>query len=486
MANARHFFSSRINFLADLAALGVALLYSSKVVGGYVTGFSLRYMLEMRLSVGNLIGGAFLVFCWILIFRSRMLYRPRRFVFELSRETFDIAVAAGIGTVLFAAMGQFLTIRLFTPLFLLVFWGVVIVMTVTFRIVLQWCISLVHLGVNNQRNILIVGTNETAWQYAKKIDATSPMGYHLLGFVDDLVLISGAETRHLGKLSSFKSLLTTLVVDEVVIAMPMRSYTAAIQEIIDESHERGIAVRFPLSQIFAGVTRSGIWRVRQEATLGSEGDYSGDLVVYSGHQFGMRYLIKRLFDIAFSATLILLTSPIQLIAAVLIGVTSGWPIVFVQDRYGYNGRVVRLYKFRTMSKNAEAAQAELMAQNERDGAAFKMKSDPRVTPIGRFLRKTSIDELPQLFNVLKGEMSVVGPRPLPLADYARMDNVSHRRRLSVLPGITGPWQISNRDKVSFEEWMQMDLDYIDNWRLATDLKIVLVTVPIVLFGHGAS
>ena len=268
--------------------------------------------------------------------------------------------------------------------------------------------------------------------------------------------------------------------------MPMRSYTTAIQEIIDESHERGIAVRFPMSQIFAGVTRNGIWRVRQEATLGSEGDYSGDLVVYSGHQFGLRYLIKRLFDIVFSATLILLTLPIQLIAAALIGVTSGWPIVFVQDRYGYNGRVVRLYKFRTMGKNAEAAQAELMAQNERDGAAFKMKSDPRVTPVGRILRKTSIDELPQLFNVLKGEMSIVGPRPLPLADYARMDNVSHRRRLSVLPGITGPWQISNRDKVSFEEWMQMDIDYIDNWRLATDLKIVLVTVPIVLFGHGAT
>jgi lipopolysaccharide/colanic/teichoic acid biosynthesis glycosyltransferase len=163
----------------------------------------------------------------------------------------------------------------------------------------------------------------------------------------------------------------------------------------------------------------------------------------------------------------------------------GRPVVFTQHRYGYNGRVFKLYKFRTMIRNADSMQAQLRTMNERDGAAFKMKDDPRVTPLGRALRKTSIDELPQLINVIKGDMSIVGPRPLPLADYERMDNISHRRRLSVLPGITGTWQISGRDNISFDEWMKMDLDYIDNWRLATDLKIILLTVPIVLFGHGS-
>lgn len=486
MGYARHFFVYRINVIADVAALCFALLYSSKIAGSYLTGFSLRYMLQMRLSVVNMAGAVLLAVLWILIFRSRMLYRPRRMAFDLGRETLDIGIASGIGTVVFAAIGLFFSISLFSPLFLLLFWAVVTVVTVALRVTLQWLIGRVHLGDKNKRNILIIGTNETAWKYARKIETTSTNGYQLLGFLDDLVLISDVETRLLGGFSDYTSLLQTVVVDEVVIAMPMHSYTGAIQAIIDESHERGIAVRFPLSQIFAGLTKNGVWRVRQDATLGPDGEFSGDLVVFSGHMLGGRYLIKRLFDIVFSATLIVLTLPIQLIAGLLIGLTSGWPVIFVQERYGYNGRVVRLYKFRTMSKNAEAIQAQLMAQNERDGAAFKMKNDPRVTPVGRFLRKTSIDELPQLYNVLKGEMSVVGPRPLPLADYARMNNMSHRRRLSVLPGITGPWQISNREKISFEEWMRMDLEYIDNWRLATDIKIVLVTVPIVLFGHGAS
>ena len=351
---------------------------------------------------------------------------------------------------------------------------------------LQGLIGLVHLGDNNKSNVLIIGTNETAWKYVQSIEELSAVGFHVLGFLDDLVIISECEVRHLGKFGDFTALMQSHVVDEVVIAMPMNSCGSAIRKIIDESHERGIAVRFPMSQVFAGLTRNQVWRVRQEATFGPKGEYSGDLVVYSGHSLRGRYLVKRLFDIVFSATLIILTLPIQLIAGLLVGLSSGWPVVFVQERYGYNGRVVRLYKFRTMVKNAEAIQAQLMAQNERDGAAFKMKNDPRVTLVGRFLRRTSIDELPQLFNVLKGEMSVVGPRPLPLSDYARMDNISHRRRLSVLPGITGPWQISNREKIGFDEWMKMDLEYIDNWRLLTDIKIILITVPIVLFGHGAS
>lgn len=486
MGYSKHFFKSGVNVTADIAAFCFSMLLSAKFAGGYLTGFSLRYMLQMRLSVGNIIGAALLVALWILIFRSRALYRPRHTAFKLGHEAFDVGIAAGIGVMSFAAIGLFFNVRLFAPLFLLMFWFSSAASTVVFRVLLQWLLGLIHLGDNNKSNVLIVGTNETAWKYVQSIEEASAVGYHVLGFLDDLVLISESKVRHLGKFGDFTALLQSQVVDEVVIAMPMHSYGAAIQKIIDESHERGIAVRFPMSQVFAGLTRNQVWRVRQETSLGPKGEYSGDLVVYSGHLLSGRYLVKRLFDIVFSATLIVLTSPIQLVAALFIGFSSGWPVVFVQDRYGFNGRVVKLYKFRTMVKNAESIQAQLMAQNERDGAAFKMKNDPRVTTVGRFLRKTSIDELPQLFNVLKGEMSVVGPRPLPLADYARMDNISHRRRLSVLPGITGPWQISNREKVGFDEWMQMDLEYIDNWRIITDIKIILLTVPIVLFGHGAS
>jgi len=485
MNASRHPFVYQANVIADLAALAFTWLYAAKVAGGYETGFSLRYMMSMRLSLANIIGAALLGLVWILIFRARGLYRPRRANFDLGLETLDIAVAAGIGTVIFAAAGLFVHIQLFSPLFLAVFWGVVTVIEVTFRLGLQTLLSKLHLGDRNRRNILIVGTNETAWEYARKIEANAGLGYHLLGFIDDLVVISGPEMKHLGKLHEFSQLLRGHVVDEVVIAMPMHSYSKSIEEIIDQSHERGIAVRFPLSQIFSGMTRNNVWRVRQESTLGPSGEFSSDLVVYSGFEVGGRYLVKRVFDLIFAGTLAIATAPITLLAAFLILVTMGRPVLFEQNRYGYNGRVFKLYKFRTMIKNADSMQAQLRTMNERDGAAFKMKNDPRVTPLGKLLRKTSIDELPQLLNVLKGDMSMVGPRPLPLADYERMDNISHRRRLSVLPGITGTWQISGRDKISFEEWMKMDLEYIDNWRLATDLKIILLTVPIVLFGHGA-
>lgn len=487
MIHSRHFFIYRTNLLADLGALGIAILISAKIAGGFLTGFSLRYMLEMRFSLLNGVGGLLLALVWIQIFRSLGLYRPRRPTFDVFKETWEIAVATAIGTFCFASASFFFNIRLFDPLFFVVFWPLVTILEVLSRMALQGTMGRLHLGDKNQRNVLIVGTNEIAWEYASRIQANPGLGYNLLGFVDDLVVIAGPGMRHLGELKDFSTLLKQHVIDEVVIAMPMATYSRAIQEIIDHAHEQGIAVRFPMSQIFSGMTRNSVWRVRQEAmVVGEHGEFASDLVVYSGYQLGPSYLVKRLFDIVFATTLLIAVSPVLLSAAIAILLTDGWPVIFAQNRYGYNGRTFKLLKFRTMVRNAEALQKQLMAQNERDGAAFKMKNDPRVTRIGRFLRKTSIDELPQLFNVLRGEMSIVGPRPLPLADYERMDNLSHRRRLSVLPGITGPWQISGRDRITFEQWMQMDVDYIDNWRLSTDFKILLMTVPVVLFGRGAS
>jgi lipopolysaccharide/colanic/teichoic acid biosynthesis glycosyltransferase len=191
-------------------------------------------------------------------------------------------------------------------------------------------------------------------------------------------------------------------------------------------------------------------------------------------------------DVVGATLLLIAASPIMIISAFLIRFTSKGNALFVQDRYGYNGRVFKLYKFRTMVQDADAMQEALRQQNELDGAAFKIKSDPRITGVGKWLRKTSIDELPQLLNVIKGDMSLVGPRPLPLPDYQRFKEISHMRRLSVLPGITCTWQAGGRNNVSFEEWMKLDMDYIDNWSLGGDIKILLKTVPAVLFARGAS
>lgn len=484
MLTARNFFICRSKIVADLFALLCALLLATQIAGFEQTGYSLLQLLQMRVSVGNLIGLGGVLLLWVQTLRARNLYKPHPVIQTPWLELKEIAICTAVITVVYAALAVFFGIRLFTPKFFVVFIGSLIFLTWWFRALLVRFLQSLHLGDNNIKNVVIIGTNQTAWEYARQIRLIHG-AYRVLGFVDDLVVISESKDEHLGTLDDFGRLLDAHVIDELIIAMPIRSCSGSIQSVIDQAHERGIAVRFPMSQIFSGLTTNEIWRTRQEATLGSDGYFANDLVVYSGHELGARYFMKRAMDVLLSILILTAVSPIIALAALAIYLTSGRPVVFVQQRYGYNGRIFHLFKFRTMVKNADALQEELRTKNERDGAAFKMKNDPRVTPLGRFLRKTSIDELPQLFNVLKGEMSLVGPRPLPLADYRRMNKTSHRRRLSVLPGITGPWQISGRDQISFEDWMQMDLDYIDNWRLLTDIKIILMTVPTVLFARGS-
>jgi exopolysaccharide biosynthesis polyprenyl glycosylphosphotransferase len=197
-------------------------------------------------------------------------------------------------------------------------------------------------------------------------------------------------------------------------------------------------------------------------------------------------MAKRILDMIGASLLMVLTFPIMLGVAILIRCTSDGPIIFSQNRSGLHGRVFRMYKFRTMVTNAEQAQAELEDRNEMKGPVFKVHNDPRVTPVGYWLRRLSVDELPQLWNVLRGEMSLVGPRPLPVYETANFRDISQRRRMSVRPGLTCLWQVRGRNTITdFKDWVRLDLEYIDRWSLWLDLKILLRTVPVVLFGWGA-
>jgi exopolysaccharide biosynthesis polyprenyl glycosylphosphotransferase len=197
-------------------------------------------------------------------------------------------------------------------------------------------------------------------------------------------------------------------------------------------------------------------------------------------------VVKMLMDLIGSFVLLILCSPLLLAIAIAIKCTSRGPVFFRQQRSGHNGRPFTLYKFRTMVTNAEQYRHELEAMNEMSGPVFKLTKDPRVTPIGKTLRKYSLDELPQLWNVFLGEMSLVGPRPLPVDEVKRFSDLAHRRRLSVKPGLTCLWQIGGRNKISdFKDWVRLDLEYIDNWSLWLDLKILLYTIPAVLRGTGA-
>jgi len=197
-------------------------------------------------------------------------------------------------------------------------------------------------------------------------------------------------------------------------------------------------------------------------------------------------MAKRILDLVGASILLILTSPLMLGVAILIRRTSVGPVIFSQNRSGLHGRVFRMYKFRTMVTNAEQARAELEDRNEMTGPVFKVQNDPRVTPVGYWLRRLSLDELPQLWNVVRGEMSLVGPRPLPDYETANFGDISQRRRMSVRPGLTCLWQVRGRNTITdFKDWVRLDLEYIDRWSLWLDLKILLRTVPVVLFGWGA-
>jgi exopolysaccharide biosynthesis polyprenyl glycosylphosphotransferase len=197
-------------------------------------------------------------------------------------------------------------------------------------------------------------------------------------------------------------------------------------------------------------------------------------------------LIKRVIACVGSAIGLIVLSPLLIGAAILIKFTSEGPILFRQTRVGLNKRMFNMYKFRTMIPNAEEVQEKLMSMNEMSGPVFKIKNDPRVTPLGRFLRKTSIDELPQLFNVLRGQMSLVGPRAMSRRDFELFNTDTHRRRFSVKPGITCLWQVDGRNSIPFEQWMELDLQYIDKWSIWLDIKILARTVPAVWRGTGAT
>jgi exopolysaccharide biosynthesis polyprenyl glycosylphosphotransferase len=201
---------------------------------------------------------------------------------------------------------------------------------------------------------------------------------------------------------------------------------------------------------------------------------------------GWPMICKRMLDIIVSLLLLLMLAPVLMLVALLIKLDFSGPAFFVQDRVGLNKRRFRMYKFRTMVGDAEKKQSELESLNEADGPVFKIKNDPRITRLGKYLRKASIDELPQLLNVLKGDMSLVGPRPLPVRDYQGFDQDWVRRRFSVPPGITCLWQVTGRSSLSFQEWMELDLDYIDHWSLWLDVKLIAKTIPAVLKGVGAA
>jgi exopolysaccharide biosynthesis polyprenyl glycosylphosphotransferase len=292
---------------------------------------------------------------------------------------------------------------------------------------------------------------------------------------DGITSPSEIDELMLGTLDELEALLMHRAVDEVLIALPVKSRYAEIQHVIQTCESVGVRARY-LADVFQTVRLDGRFDRPEE----------GLAVARTVAPEDYRKVVKRTIDVLGAGLGLIVLSPILIATAVAVRLSSEGPIIFTQDRYGFSRRRFRMYKFRTMVEGAEAQQAQLEELNEASGPVFKIRSDPRVTRVGHLLRKYSLDELPQLLNVLRGEMSLVGPRPLPIRDVHRFTEGALMRRFSIRPGLTCLWQISGRNNVSFDQWISLDLQYIDQWSLLLDCKILLRTIPVVLKGTGAA
>jgi len=334
----------------------------------------------------------------------------------------------------------------------------------------------------NYRTILVVGTGSVARSLARSIDEHGYWGYRLLGFIeaDEGEDAEDADDKEpavgpiVGTVGDIPTLIERDVVDEVIFAVT-RPQIQELENLFLELEEQGVLVRLALDLFPHTKARVGV------------GDLDGvPLLTFSTTPSNAALLaVKRVLDLALSMILLAFGLPVMGAIALAIKLTSDGGILFRQTRCGLNGRRFTLYKFRTMVEGAEFKRRELDHLNEMDGPVFKLREDPRVTGIGKLLRRFSLDELPQLWNVLSGNMSMVGPRPaIPeeVAQYKRWQ----RRRLSMRPGLTCLWQISGRNELDFERWIELDLEYIDSWSPLLDLKILARTVPVVLSGRGAS
>lgn len=440
--------------------------------------YGLAGFLGMRITIKNLLVTAIFLCGCILIFRVFNLTGPMLSAplwKEFSKGT-QAAVAACLLATIYPLTSHSGAFSFRVILYSL---PIVIAACLSGRLVGCACVKPLTRGLKGRHDVIIVGSGPRAINFYKRVQSPSPEEFRVLGFVDSPnghVVPLEIQRRMLGTLDDLEAVLMRQSVDEVVITLPAKSCYTQIQTAIRTCERAGVEAKVDVCDLFQ-VSRG---------TLKVDVQMNTPVVSLKVVQDDdSRFLLKRCIDVAGSAIGLILCGPLILLLAAAIRLTSPGPAFFAQERYGYRKRLFRMYKLRTMVARAEELQATLEAQNEAQGPVFKIRKDPRITPLGRFLRRTSLDELPQLFNVLRGEMSLVGPRPLPKRDVSKFDDASLMRRFSMKPGLTCLWQVKGRSDTSFDRWIQLDLNYIDNWSLGLDFEILARTLPAVIKGSGA-
>jgi exopolysaccharide biosynthesis polyprenyl glycosylphosphotransferase len=453
--------------LSDLAVLAIAMPVAMQARDRLLHAAAIPFALE-RYAL-TLAATMLLWFAAARMFDVYDVYRTRPVTWELSR----LARAMGSVAIAISALGFLAKQQDVSRLFVGLYFALSLALLAANRLVVRFAARALRRRGYNGHIYAVVGTGPLASEVVDNVVAQPEWGYTFAGYV----LTDGDEAPAgqpvLGKLAQLGRLLETHVLDEVVFAVP-REKLPDIEDAVAVCEELGVSVRICLDVFRYGPSKMSLEEVGGLATLALTRTPSN----------GMALIAKRAFDVAVSLVTLMLLAPVFALVALAIRFESRGPIFFRQRRVGQNGRAFMMVKFRSMHIDAEARLEALKHFNEAGGPAFKMKNDPRITKVGRFIRRASIDELPQFWNVLRGQMSVVGPRPpLPteVAQYKRWQ----RRRLSVKPGITCTWQVSGRSNISFDRWMELDLDYIDNWSLWRDVQIVMKTIPAVLKARGA-
>jgi exopolysaccharide biosynthesis polyprenyl glycosylphosphotransferase len=470
-------------FIYALRVLDQTLLFLTLAgviaFGGDSGAAKLQQVVRGQYGANDTLGMLVLGFGWLILFNNLVHYETNRLK-SLRSQILDVIKATTASAFLLMVVAAAFGFSRIGREAVIVFWVITSSLCILNRLFLRSILMQVRRSGYNYRHLLILGFNEQAFQMARRIDANQVLGYKIVGFISEqpgAVPETHTPGNHpvVGALKDLQRILEEGPVDEIILCLPFMNHIASIGEAVRLAQELGIVVRlFPDQASSALLSRLHVERF--------EGDY---VITLFREQMLMQLLGKRLMDITLSLLALVLLSPFLIVLALIIKFSSPGPILFAQERVGMNKRRFKLYKFRSMYQDAEKRRRELEHLNEMDGPVFKIKNDPRVTPIGRFIRKTSIDELPQLFNVLTGHMSLVGPRPPLLAEVDRYEWL-YRRRLSIKPGITCFWQISGRNEISFKQWMDLDKQYIDNWSLWLDVKILAQTIPAVLFRKGAS
>jgi exopolysaccharide biosynthesis polyprenyl glycosylphosphotransferase len=470
-APSRHW--ERLGLLAtDVLAVNVAF---------YLAWFA-RYRLELvvELDPGRFVAyGVFvplqiaLSALVVFILALRGLYRLPRAATALD-DASTIFTASGLALMAVFAGSTFVRYPAESRLTLIFAWVLITLLCVLGRAAYLWILGQLHgRGIGVART-LVVGDNTLGRMIMQAIAARPHLGYEVCGFLSDEGQSDFGRFRRLGPAAELERVIRERGIAQVVIALPSTSHEA-IMRIVDHCRRDGVQFR-----VVPDLYEMSLGRVDLDTVSGLP-----LLGLKEASIRGLNLLIKRAIDAAVASVLLVALAPLFLLLALAIKLDDrSGPVLFGQTRVGRSGRHFTAWKFRSMRRNADALLENLLDRNEVDGPIFKMRHDPRRTRVGRYLRRWSLDELPQIWNVLVGDMSLVGPRPPTPREVAQYDQW-HLQRLEAPPGITGLWQVSGRSQLGFDEMVMMDITYIENWSLGLDLRILLRTIPAVLGGKGA-